>query len=232
MKALQRRGRVAYMLRRPAVRVGYVVAMAVALLPAQTGAVTITSVSAPNMTRALDGVAHPFTALVGGTYSALDIAFGAAIPLSAQYWDQDRFVFDFANPDDPIDTTATLTVPAPGPADVAGSAWGPVPVSFSVGCTPGQDVFGPSGNTGESDMDDGYFYFPGAVAKSWGYNRVLCLAGNNSNGAMIAMGLLSVDDIPPLLPGGDEVPLPASVWLIGSGAIGLLVWARRRARMG
>jgi hypothetical protein len=202
-----------------ALLLGMLAALLLAGGPATAQAVIITAVAAPNLTRPTDGALYPFNIIVSGTYDAGDILAGVAINVTAEYWDEDFFPFA----DDPIDLTGLLVVPAPGAAAV-GAPWGPVAVTFRVGCKVRPEVFGPSGVTGESPMNDGYFRFTtGAgltltVLGEWGYNTVTCVAPPlNPTGG----------NPPAPYPGMTAVPEPGSIMLLASG---LAAFARSRRR--
>ncbi|MHB1091425.1 PEP-CTERM sorting domain-containing protein [Thiobacillus sp.] len=186
------------------------------LVATPASAFFITGVSAPNLTRPLDGILYPFSILVNGTYTRADLILGGPINVTAEYWDEDVFL------DDAIDLLGLLTVPAPGGA-ANGAPWGPVPVAFNVGCTTGGEVFGPSGNTGEGNMNDGYFRFTTGAGLtftnhgSWGYNTVQCVA--NSTGTNPA----------PPHPALISVPEPSSIALFAGGAAMLIVSRRRKS---
>jgi hypothetical protein len=139
----------------------------------QSKAFVITSVNAPNLQRPSDGILYPFNITVSGLYDRLDeVASGIkdSHDAKAEYWDKDVFF------DDPIDLNGVLTIPLIGAR--RGNPWGPVNVTFKVGCTTGSKVFDPSGNTGENPMDDGYFRFESYAGgfSEWGYNTVTCLS--------------------------------------------------------
>jgi hypothetical protein len=190
-------------------------------------AVTITSVMAPDvLTRPNNGRLFPFTILVSGNYGPLDLDPDNPPVLSAQYWDQDRFVLDVLDLDDEIDLEPKLNVPPAPPTAAAGTPWGPVSVDFNVGCV-GGEVFGPSGRTGENPMDDGYFFFPDARSRSWGYNEVKCEGTAPTTGQMKNLGLLSNVPLE-----GPAIPEPSSFLLLGGGLLGLVGGRRRHTRTG
>jgi PEP-CTERM motif len=202
-----------------------VVAVFFLLFPPTTSkAFTITAVTAPNLTRPSDGVLYPFNITVSGTYTAADLIIAGVkdtLSVTAEYWDQDRFIFDFLDPDDPIDLNGSLVIPLIGA--VVGAAWGPVTVAFEVGCKTSPEIFGPSGPTGENPMDDGYFKFTTGAGLtlvnygSWGYNTVTC---NTAPPVPI--------NPPTPYPGMKPIPEPSSLMLLGIGIFGLLAYGCRR----
>lgn len=181
-------------------------------------AFVINAVTAPDLTRPSDGVLYPFNITVSGTYTGADLIIAGVADfrnVTAEYWDYDSFIFDFLNPDDPIDLDGLLVIPLVGAA--IGGAWGPVPIAFDVGCTTSSEIFGPSGTTGENPMDDGYFRFTTGAGLtwtdhgSWGYNTVTC--------AVEATG-------------GNPVPLtaipePTTITLLGIGLAGI-GWLKKK----
>jgi hypothetical protein len=178
-------------------------------------ALTITAVEAPNLDLPNNGTLYDFKINVSGTYGKFDFnTSGTPLVIMAQYYDADSFIFDFLNEDDPIDTTRSFMIAQAPPAN--NSPFGPVEITFQCGCKD-NSVFGPSSGTdttGESVMDDGYFYFPEAINSYWGYNTVRCRdiempdVGNSSE--------------------LKKVPEPASFTLLICGAA-MLMQIRKRA---
>lgn len=182
----------------------------------ESKAVTINGVFAPNLARPNDGVTYPFRISVTGTYDRGDILLNAAQTITAEYWDQDRFVFDLLDPDDIIDTT-TFVLPRAPVGSAVGTPWGPVSLRYLVGCKTTPEVFGPLGSTGEDPMDDGYFFFVGATNRSWGYNRVDCTPSRGGPGESPPLALSTLSDVPIAISG------PSSLSLFVAGLSLLLI---------
>jgi hypothetical protein len=149
-------------------------ATAAILLGLPGNALTITSVSSPNLTLPKDDTLYSFVMVSSGTFTS---DFDPP-ELDVWYYDEDIFV------DDPIDKSGKMSL---GPV-IKGGNWGPINTIFQVGCRANGNVFGPASgtsSTGENPMDDGYFWFRTGELFSytnyglWGYNTVTCDSGAN-----------------------------------------------------
>ncbi|MFO0838861.1 MAG: hypothetical protein U1D55_10065 [Phycisphaerae bacterium] len=170
------------------------VAVAVAcMLGASAQGYTITAVTAPAaMTRPADGFLYPFVVTLTGAYGVADLGGWPTEPI--EFWDEDTFA------DDPIQAGVTAPTWAVPPGPIGAVAFGPINVTMFCGCTTagvffGPEVRGPSGNTGENPMADGYIYFANSTvgARYWGYITVTCTAVATApvNGAPAASGALA-----------------------------------------
>jgi hypothetical protein len=126
-----------------------------------------------------------------------------------------------------------------GPTPIATTAWN---TSLAPGCAPGDCLnLVPSGalplvlDTVENLYDS--VENTGAPAGTWGgpYDEVYGVAGSPMvdgpfQGSSIVLDITTLVVVPGGCdPGICEVPVPAAVWLFGSGLVGLIGFARRRS---
>lgn len=188
------------------------------LAAAPCQAFLITAVAAPDLKRPTDGVLYPFAINVRGTYTAGDLVFAGVtdtMTVTAEYWDEDVFF------DDPIHLNAALVIPLQGV--VQGGAWGPVPITFQVGCSASAVVFGPAGSTGENPMNDGYFRFTTGSGLtwtnhgSWGYNTVSC--ASTADGSNPPQSAYKTEH---------QLPEPEGLSMLCAGLAGLALSSRKK----